>query len=95
MKDSRNFENQLKLVVREIRADLAQIESTRSLELEIVVSGRVHDGDIEIEFKLGNPYSTGGVVKGGSLDSVVQEYKRRFGWDERHTPLCLPAVEEA
>lgn len=90
---SKSFEIALKEVVKDIRQELASIESISSLNLEIAADGRVHDGDINIEFKLGSCYGNGGQVKGGSIAAVVSEYKRRFGWDERNTPLCLPSTE--
>lgn len=91
---AKSFEVALKEIVKDIRAELSTVESISSLDFDIDVSGRVHDGDINIEFRIGSSYSHGGQVKGGSITAVVSEYKRRFGWDERNTPLCLPAVEE-
>lgn len=91
---AKSFEIALKEIIKDIRAELESVESISSLDFEIDVSGRVHDGEIKIEFKLGSTYSVGGQVKSGSIEAIVSEYKRRFYWDERNTPLCLPAVEE-
>lgn len=93
MLSAKSFETALKEAVKDIREDLAKVESISFLDLGVEISGRIHDGDINIEFKLGSSYGTGGQVKGGSIAAVVSEYKRRHGWDERNTPLCLPAVE--
>lgn len=91
---AKSFETALKEIVKDIREELVSNESISSLDFRIDVSGRIHDGDLLIEFQIGSSYGTGGEVKGGSLVAVIAEYKRRFGWDERNTPLCLPAVEE-
>jgi len=83
------FEQSLIDKVREIRESLKEAESISQLALTIEVSGRTHEGELEIKFELGSQYSTGGIVKGGNLDQVVREYKRRFGWDEAHDPLMI------
>lgn len=72
-----------------LRDELKQIDEISSLDFEITIDGRVHDGDLNIAFKLGSSYSDGGVVRGGDLARVVDEYKRRFGWDRRNTVLCI------
>jgi hypothetical protein len=89
---AKSFETALKEIVKDMREELTSVESISSINFEIDVSGRVHDGDINIEFRIGSSYGTGGQVKGGSIAAVVSEYKRRFGWDKRNIPLCLPAI---
>ena len=72
-----------------LRDELRKIEEISSLDFEITIEGRVHDGELKIEYKLGSTYSDGGQVTGGDLPRVVAEYKRRFGWDKRNKPLCI------
>ena len=72
-----------------LRDELKQIEEISSLDFEITIDGRVHDGELRIEYKLGNSYGPGGQVRGGDIAKVVDEYKRRFGWDQRNQPLEL------
>lgn len=87
-----SFEQALKNEVERIRDSLSETNAT-SLDFEISVSGRIHDGDIEIEFSIGETYSKGGKVTGGILENVLKEYKRRYGWSEVNQALCLPRVK--
>ena len=84
------LERALKTAVQELRQTLSD-ENISSLEMEIRASGRTLDGDIEITFKLGG-YSQS--CEGGQLLPTIAEYIRRYGWNQRHRPLCLPAVAE-
>lgn len=77
-----------------IRSELNQVEEIHSIDFELSIDGRNHDGELKIEFRLGSQYNAGGVVKGGDLEKVVLEYKRRFGWDQRNQPLELSFVPE-
>ena len=88
------YEATIKEMAAYIRSELQQIEELPTLSFTIDISGRVHDGEIKINFALGNTYSEGGCVKGGNLDEVIREYLRRFGWDKRHQPLELSYVPE-
>jgi len=72
-----------------IRSELNQVEGIHSIDFELAIDGRNHDGELKIEFRLGSTYSAGGQVKSGDLEKVVLEYKRRFGWDQRNQPLAL------
>jgi hypothetical protein len=73
-----------------LRDELRQLdEPPSSLDFSINIDGRVMDGDLRIEFAIGSTYSDGGQVKGGDVSRVVDEYKRRFGWDKRNQPLCI------
>ena len=83
------FEKALIQKVREVRESLKEADSISRVDLKINVSGRVHEGELEVKFELGSTYSTGGEVKGGNLDQIVREYKRRFGWDEANDPLMI------
>src|SRR5438445_12049657 len=77
-----------------VRNELQEIEDISSLQFDIDISGRLHDGELKIEFKLGSSYGVGGQVKGGDLEAIVREYKRRFGWDQRNKPLELSFAPE-
>lgn len=83
------YEEAIKEMAAYIRNELQQIENISSLDFNIIIDGRVHDGEIKITFEIGNPYNKGGMVKGGSVDAVLHEYMRRFGWDLKHQPLML------
>jgi len=53
--------------------------------------GRTMTGDIKIEFKLGKQ-SYSEIVKGNSVDAVLDEFLRREGFEKKHDSLCLPSV---
>ena len=75
-----------------VRQRLQVIDELSSIQFSIDVSGRVHDGDLNVKFEIGSTYSDGGVVKGAKLDVVIDEYLRRHGWDVRNQPLCITYV---
>lgn len=85
----RQFEEAIKNLAYELRDSLQQVDEISRLDFNIDISGRVHDGELKIEFSLGSTYNTGGKVDGGSIEAVVKEYLRRFGWDQRNKPLEL------
>lgn len=84
-----NYEQTIKELAAYVRAELSVINEISSLDFDIDISGRLHDGELKIKFSVGSTYSTGGKVEGGSIDAVLKEYKRRFGWDKRNQPLEL------
>ncbi len=89
------FERTLLDELRSIREQLAEA-NIPVMRLDIEVSGRTHDGDLEIVFKLSkDSYNTVGHTAGGSLDAVVDEFIRRHGWSQRHAALCLPSIAPA
>lgn len=83
------FDALIKELAIHVRERLSNVESIHSVYFSIDVSGRVHDGDLEVKFEVGSPYSEGGRVKGAQLEVVLDEYMRRFGWDKRNQPLCI------
>lgn len=83
------FDEMIKNLAQFIRDDLKQVDEISRLDFSIVIDGRVHDGDLRIKLELGSGYGEGGVVKGGRLQPVLNEYKRRFGWDQKNAPLCI------
>jgi len=89
-----SYEATIKEIVNYVRDELKKIEEISNLDFEITADGRLHDGSINIKFKLGSSYSIGGMVEGGRLDAVLTEYMRRFGWDVRNKPLELTFTGE-
>ena len=83
------YDQMVKNLAQFLRDELSPLDEISSLDFSIMIDGRVHDGELKIEYHLGSTYSTGGLVKGGDLPRVVEEYKRRFGWDKRNKPLML------
>lgn len=83
------YEETIKEIAAYVRAELQQVEEISSLDFSIEVDGRVHDGELKIIFKLGSTYADHGEVQGGSIEAVLREYMRRFGWDLRNKPLEL------
>lgn len=83
------YEETIKEMAAYIRNELQQLEDVSSLDFNIMINGRVHDSELRITFEIGSTYSKGGVVRGGSVDTILREYMRRFGWDLKHQPLML------
>jgi hypothetical protein len=88
------YDQMVKNLAKFLRDELRQLE-IHSLDFSLDINGRVHDGDLDITFSLGSSYNEGGCVKGGDISKVVDEYKRRFGWDKRNKPLCIGFDGEA
>lgn len=84
-----NFDEHIKQLAIFVREELAKVDSIHTVDFSIDISGRTHDGELNIEYGIGGTYSTGGKVKGGKLEAIIREYKRRFGWDEINKPLAL------
>ena len=74
-----------------LRRYLQSFDETHRMDFTIEIEGRVHDGDLLLKYAIGE---YGSDVKGDSIDAVLEEWLRRNNWNKRHTPLCLPNVEE-
>jgi hypothetical protein len=61
------------------------------VDLRINITGRVHDGEILIQF-IYDPHGSD-EVKGDSIDAVINEFLRRQGWNEKHKGLRIGYVE--
>jgi len=84
------FEEALKLKIAEVRAQLAEYERIPCFRLDIEIDGRVHDGEIAVEFKLTKDiYSSLTSACGGDLDAVVEEFLRRNHWASINAPMQL------
>src|SRR5512143_2481457 len=87
------FEQDVVEAVKAIRELIAMDDKAPSyFHFAVIAEGRVRDGDIHIQFKLGeSDYNN--VVKGDNADAVLKEYLRRIGWQKAHEYLALPVVE--
>ena len=89
-----SIELALKRAVETLREDL-QIAvdegcANSDFTLRIQAEGRVLEGDIKMEFRLGRCYESA-TVEGGNLMEVLKEYKRRQGWRGKNQPLMISA----
>ena len=82
------FEAALRSKIAEIRALLQEIEILPAFRIDIEIDGRVHDGDLNVTFKISEG-SYSDATAGGDIDAVVREFMRRFGWKARNAPLRL------
>lgn len=87
-----NLHREIILATANLRKRLADADLGGTFTLNIVVSGRIQDGEVKCEYKLCRNY--GPDTKGHSLDPVITELLRREGWEERNAPLTLPAPSE-
>lgn len=85
------FEQAVIEEVKRIRAMLEDCDTVSQFTFQVLASGRVRDGDVEITFGIGN-YSAS--VTANSVDGAVYEHMRRQGWERSNAPLCLPRVGE-
>lgn len=79
--------------ISELRSELQQNDTLHHIRFEIEASGRLHDGDIKVQFHLGEYYTP--AVTGDSLDAVLEEFARRRNWQLRHDALLLPNTADA
>lgn len=88
-----SFEERVKEVVAGIRELLAVDDKAPSyFHFAVIAEGRVRDGEVHIQFKLGES-DWNNVVKGDNVKAVVAEYLRRIGWQKAHEYLALPVVQ--
>jgi len=84
-----SFEEHLIETIRHLRSTLANSE-VNTMRLDIEVTGRVHDGELLVTFRLGAEYGAD-QAKGDSLQSVTDEFLRRSSWGQRHNCLRIAA----
>jgi hypothetical protein len=89
---SHRFHEQVLAAVAELRRRLAPHEAENRFHLEILCTGRVRGGLIEITYKLSRG-SYEPQTKGNLLEPVITEFIRREGWDSVHAPLMLEPPE--
>lgn len=85
------FEKAVVEEVRRVRGILQVNENIHRFEFEITASGRVHDGEVKITFKIGE-YDVS--VTGNTVDAAVLEFQRRNGYDAKHSGLVLTGPGE-
>lgn len=86
-----SFEGAVKREVKRVRGALQKLEELATFRMEIVARGRVHDGDVKIEFTVGREY--GGEVTGDNMQAVLEEFMRRHGWKKAHNPVAITFQE--
>lgn len=85
------IEAAFKIVASMVRDRLALSDQISQFDFKMVSSGRTQDGDMKVEFVVGEGYyGSGNSVTSNCIHSAVEEVLRRKGFDETHKPLCLP-----
>jgi hypothetical protein len=85
-----------KLLIQEVQhlRTLAQAHTVwNDFHIDIEVRGRVHGGELKIEFTVGESYGSG-TATGNSLRAAQEEFLRRKNWDEKHRPLMISYTGE-
>jgi hypothetical protein len=85
----REFHSTIVALAERVRAELQQCETLHRMDFTIEVEGRVHEGDMELKYWIGE-YSK--ELKGNNIDELLTEWLRRHGWELDHQPVCLPNV---
>jgi hypothetical protein len=76
--------------VKRVRELLKQDENMSSFAMRIEVEGRVHSGEVKIEFKLSpSSYIGSDTVSGHDFDVMFAELMRRRGFDAVNKPLAI------
>lgn len=88
----KDFDNAVADFAVALRAELQKVESLSRFEFGVEISGRVHDGELKINYKCGEYSYSADKTEGGRATAVVKEFLRRKGWNEANAPLCLPNV---
>lgn len=90
---AKSFEDKVTETVKAIRELIAMDDKAPAyFHFSVIAEGRVRDGEVHIQFKLGETDYTN-VVKGDDVHAVLTEYLRRIGWQKAHQYLALPVVE--
>jgi len=82
------FEQSVIALVTAVRDDLKTVDSLSSFTFSVDISGPVHSGDVNIEYKICKG-SYGTDVIGNRIQPVLDEFKRRHGWTKDNKPLCI------
>lgn len=71
-----------------LRQELKPLESLPGFCFDLRIEGRVHSGDLRVEFRIGeNQYAQD--VKAGTYRAMIEEFMRRHGWDKANRPLMI------
>ena len=84
-----SFEGAIKREVRRVREEMKKCERVSELYLEINASGRIEDGDVKIEYQVGQSSYDSSKVRGDSLQACLDEFLRRHGWQQVHNPKAI------
>ncbi len=88
-----SFEGAVKREARAVREALKTCDSISGFHMEIVASGPINDGEVNIVYKL-CPNSSGyDAVEGSSVKECVAEMVRRHGWDLMNKPKAISYQE--
>ncbi len=83
-----SFEGALKREIKRVRRELAKMEALPYMRLQITVEGRLHDGDMKLSYNISDQYGINSTT-GDELQSVIDEYMRRHGWQATHAPKAI------
>lgn len=83
-----DFEKLLIQEIQHLRSRAQEHTIWTYFRVDIEVNGHVHEGELRIEFSVGDSYGTG-AAKGNSLRAAQEEFIRRKAWDEQNRPLML------
>ena len=76
--------------VKRVRELLKQDESMSAFAMRIDAEGRVHSGEVKITFSVSpTSYIGSETVHGHDFDVIVEELRRRRGWNAVNAPLAL------
>ncbi len=87
------FEKLLIQEVTELRTLAQKSDEWTEFRIDIEVRGRVHSGELLIEFSIGEGYGDS-AAKGKSLRAALQEFVRRKDWNSKNQPLMISYTGE-
>ena len=83
------FEEAVETGMLGVRKELRNIEDLTRFSLEIKMTGRVHQGDVKIEYTIAEGDYGSGAVRGVGIEPVLEEFLRRHGWEKKFAALSL------
>lgn len=84
-----SFTDAINREMKRIRKRMQKNEKMRGMYVNIQCTGRLHTGDIKIEYSVSDSEYGGEPVKGNNLDACIAELFRRRGWQEVHAAKAL------
>ena len=84
------YQGMIENLARDIRTELQECESLNRFDFRVKFESRVHDGDMELMYQIGE---YGSEVTGPNMDTVLAEFLHQHGWRKNNNPLCLPNVK--
>lgn len=90
-----SFEGTLKREIKRVREQLKNCKRLPEFSLLIKAHCRVTKGDVSLSYELAEDFYSlyPEVVKGDSLQAVVDEFLRRHGWSVLHAPKVVSYEE--